>query len=58
MPDPIFSLKAINENLPDGYEEGMQLGMILWYVSPTLFCAERGHGTDARRALCGQPCRE
>jgi len=24
--------KAINENLPDGYEEGMQFGMIGWYV--------------------------
>ena len=22
--------KAINENLPDGYEEGMQFGMIGW----------------------------
>ena len=24
--------KVINENLPDGYEEGMQFGMIGWYV--------------------------
>jgi hypothetical protein len=24
--------KAINENLPDGYEEGMQFGMIGCYV--------------------------
>jgi len=24
--------KAINENLPDGYEEGIQYGMIGWYV--------------------------
>ena len=24
--------KAINENLPDGYEKGMQFGMIGWYV--------------------------
>jgi hypothetical protein len=26
------ALKAINENLPDTYEEGMQFGMIGWYV--------------------------
>ena len=24
--------EVINENLPDGYEEGMQFGMIGWYV--------------------------
>ena len=24
--------KTINENLPDGYEEGIQFGMIGWYV--------------------------
>ena len=24
--------KVINENLPKGYEEGMQFGMIGWYV--------------------------
>src|SRR3954447_17119939 len=31
--------KAINENLPDGYEEGMQFGMIGWYVPLSLYPA-------------------
>jgi hypothetical protein len=32
--------KAINENLPDGYEEGMQFGMIGWYVPLSLYPAD------------------
>src|SRR5690242_5988432 len=31
--------KVINDNLPDGYEEGMQFGMIGWYVPLTLYPA-------------------
>src|SRR5947199_10440855 len=31
--------KAINENLPDGYEEGMQFGMIGWYVPLSVYPA-------------------
>ncbi len=29
--------KAINEHLPDGYEEGMQFGMIGWYVPLSVY---------------------
>jgi uncharacterized protein YdhG (YjbR/CyaY superfamily) len=31
--------KVINENLPNGYEEGMQFGMIGWYVPLSLYPA-------------------
>jgi hypothetical protein len=31
--------KAINENLPDGYEEGMRFGMIGWYVPLSMYPA-------------------
>jgi hypothetical protein len=31
--------KAINENLPEGYEEGMQFGMIGWYVPLSIYPA-------------------
>src|SRR5256885_11883078 len=31
--------KAINENLPNGYEEGMQFGMIGWYVPLSMYPA-------------------
>ena len=31
--------KVINENLPDGYEEGIQFGMIGWYVPLSLYPA-------------------
>ena len=34
--------KAINENLPDGYEEGIQFGMIGWYVPLSLYPAGYG----------------
>ena len=36
--------QAINENLPEGYEEGMQFGMIGWYVPLSLYPA--GYGGD------------
>jgi hypothetical protein len=31
--------KVINENLPDGYEEGIQFGMIGWYVPLSVYPA-------------------
>src|SRR6266576_1576259 len=31
--------KVINENLPEGYEEGMQFGMIGWYVPLSMYPA-------------------
>ena len=34
--------KVINENLPDGYEEGMQFGMIGWYVPLSMYPAGYG----------------
>ena len=41
--------KAINENLPDGYEEGMQFGMIGWYVPLSLYPA--GYGENPKVPL-------
>src|SRR4051812_26914604 len=41
--------KAINENLPDGYEEGMQFGMIGWYVPLSLYPA--GYGENKKVPL-------
>ena len=41
--------KVINENVPDGYEEGMQFGMIGWYVPPSLYPA--GYGENPRVPL-------
>jgi uncharacterized protein YdhG (YjbR/CyaY superfamily) len=41
--------KAINQNLPDGYEEGMQFGMIGWYVPLSLYPA--GYGGNSKVAL-------
>jgi len=38
--------KVINENLPDGYEEGMQFGMIGWYVPLSVYPA--GYGENPR----------
>lgn len=29
--------KVINDNLPDGYEEGMQYGMLGWYVPHSIY---------------------
>ena len=41
--------KAINENLQDGYEEGMQFGMIGWYVPLSLYPA--GYGENPKVPL-------
>src|SRR5438270_13792413 len=41
--------KVINENLPDGYEEGMQFGMIGWYIPLSLYPA--GYGDDKKAPL-------
>ena len=38
--------KAINENLPDGYEEGMQFGMIGWYVPLSMYPAGYGENPE------------
>jgi uncharacterized protein YdhG (YjbR/CyaY superfamily) len=38
--------KAINDNLPDGYEEGMQFGMIGWYVPLSLYPAGYGENPN------------
>jgi uncharacterized protein YdhG (YjbR/CyaY superfamily) len=41
--------KVINENLPCGYEEGMQFGMIGWYVPLSLYPA--GYGENPKVPL-------
>ena len=41
--------KTINENLPDGYEEGMQFGMISWYVPLSMYPA--GYGENPKVPL-------
>jgi len=41
--------KVINENLPDGYEEGMQFEMIGWYVPLSLYPA--GYGENPKVPL-------
>ena len=41
--------KAINENLPDGYEEGIQFGMIGWYVPLSVYPA--GYGENPKVPL-------
>jgi uncharacterized protein YdhG (YjbR/CyaY superfamily) len=41
--------KTINENLPKGYEEGMQFGMIGWYVPLSLYPA--GYGGNPKVPL-------
>ena len=41
--------KVINENLPGGYEEGMQFGMIGWYVPLSLYPA--GYGENPKVPL-------
>ncbi len=41
--------KAINENLPEGYEEGMQFGMIGWYVPLSVYPA--GYGENPKVPL-------
>jgi len=41
--------KTINENLPKGYEEGMQFGMIGWYVPLSKYPA--GYGENPKVPL-------
>jgi len=41
--------KVINENLPDGYEEGMQFGMISWFVPISMYPA--GYGENPKVPL-------
>ncbi|HVF70803.1 MAG TPA: DUF1801 domain-containing protein [Chthoniobacterales bacterium] len=41
--------KVINDNLPDGYEEGIQWGMIAWYVPLSLYPA--GYGENPKEPL-------
>jgi uncharacterized protein YdhG (YjbR/CyaY superfamily) len=41
--------QAINYNLPDGYEEGMQFGMIGWYVPLSVYPA--GYGENKKVPL-------
>jgi hypothetical protein len=41
--------KAINENLPNGYEEGIQFGMIGWYVPLSMYPA--GYGENPKVPL-------
>ena len=45
--------KAINENLPDGYEEGMQFGMIGWYVPLSMYPAGYGENRKVPLPLIG-----
>jgi uncharacterized protein YdhG (YjbR/CyaY superfamily) len=40
---------VINQNLPNGYEEGMQFGMISWYVPLSLYPA--GYGENPKVPL-------
>src|SRR5438874_12251943 len=47
--------KAINENLPDGYEEGMQFGMIGWYVPLSVYTA--GYGENPKVPRFPEPSR-
>src|SRR3954464_3202170 len=41
--------KTINENLPKGYEEGVQFGMISWYVPLSTY--PKGYGENAKVPL-------
>ena len=45
--------EAINENLAPGYEEGMQFGMIGWYVPPALYPAGYGGKSNVPLPLIG-----
>ena len=40
---------VINEYLPDGYEEGIQFGMIGWYVPLSLYPARYGENPKVPR---------
>ena len=41
--------KVINDNLPNGYEEGIQFGMIGWYVPLSLY--PEGYGENKKVPL-------
>jgi uncharacterized protein YdhG (YjbR/CyaY superfamily) len=41
--------KVINDNLPNGYEEGIQFGMICWYVPLSLY--PEGYGENKKVPL-------
>ena len=41
--------KVINDNLPDGYEEGIQFGMIGWYVPLSMY--PTGYGENPKVPL-------
>ena len=41
--------KTINDNLPNGYEEGIQFGMISWYVPLSMYPA--GYGDNPKVPL-------
>ncbi|MDQ6655233.1 MAG: DUF1801 domain-containing protein [Verrucomicrobiota bacterium] len=45
--------EVINDNLPDGYEEGMQFGMIGWYVPLSLYPAGYGGNHKVPLPLVG-----
>ena len=45
--------QVINENLPDGYEEGIQFGMIGWYVPLSLYPAGYGGNPKVPLPLVG-----
>ncbi len=45
--------QVINDNLPDGYEEGMQFGMIGWYVPLSLYPAGYGENPKVPLPLVG-----
>jgi uncharacterized protein YdhG (YjbR/CyaY superfamily) len=45
--------KVINENLPEGYEEGIHFGMIGWYVPLSLYPAGYGENPKVPLPLVG-----
>jgi len=45
--------KTINDNLPRGYEEGIQFGMIGWYVPLSLYPAGYGENKKVPLPLVG-----
>src|SRR5437016_12488020 len=47
--------KTINENLPGGYEEGLQFGMIGWYVPLSVYPA--GYGENPKVPRFPEPSR-
>ena len=47
--------EVINENLPNGYQEGIQFGMIGWYVPLSLYPA--GYGENPKVPRFPEPSR-